>query len=133
MGLFGTNAPTNLEQVLGQQADTQAAGLQDAAVQRKKRLVAQEAHSGRLMSGVSDYPLTDLATSEASGIGDVYSNLAGALGQIPAEDYLNQNQNQNNLNLAQLIGNLNKPSALQEALGALGSAGNIAGKFAAFV
>src|SRR5947199_2456210 len=102
MGLFDPDKPSSLSDILGRQADTQVANLQDQAIQRKKRLVSQEAHSGRLMSGVSAYPLGDLAASEAQGQGDVYSNLAGALGQIPSEDFLNQNEYQRKLQLAKL-------------------------------
>lgn len=132
MALFGTTAPTSLEQVLGNQANSQVSGIEDAYAQKKKRLVSQEAHSGRLMSGVSDYPLADLSAAQAGDEGDVYANLAGALGQIPAEDQLNQDDYNHNLQLADLIGKLNRPSELQQALGALKGIGGIAGTAAAF-
>lgn len=131
MALFGTES-TSLEKVLGDQANNQAGQIQDAYAQKRKRTVASEAHAGRLGSGVSDYTMGDLNAAEAGDVGDVYSGLASSLGAIPAEDYTNANSYNRNLQLAQLIGSLNKPSSLQEALGMLGQAGNIGAKFAAF-
>lgn len=132
MGLFDEGSATNLEQVLGNQANTKALGIQDKYAQAKRRLVGQQAASGRLRSGVSNYNLGDLATSEAKDIGSVYSDLASSLGQIPSEDWLNQNQYTRNLRLSELIGSLQKPSTLQEVLGGIRTAGNVAGTVAMF-
>lgn len=132
MGLFGLDEKSTLEDVLGKQADTAVAGIKDDYAQKRRRLAAQQAHSGRLLSGVSDYNFGDLGAGEAGDIGNVYSNLSGALAGIPAEDMLNQNAYQQNLKLAKLIGEMNKPSALEEALGGLRAAGSIASTAAAF-
>lgn len=132
MALFDDNSPSTLEDVLGQQAATKAAGIQDQYTQQKKKLVSQQAASGRLLSPTSNYNFGDLGASEASDLGGVYSDLAGALGSIPAEDQLNQDAYGRSLELAKLIGGLNKPSTLQEVLGGLRTAGGIAGTVAAF-
>src|SRR5690242_975847 len=110
MALFDTGAPTTLEQALGDQAQNQIAGLQDAYTQNRRKLISQQAASGRLQkgSGVSNYNLTDLATGEAGQEADVYNRLASSLGMIPAEDTLNANDYNRNLGLAKLIGSLNK-------------------------
>jgi hypothetical protein len=121
MGLFDTGAPTNLEQALTDQANTAALSTQDAYTQARKRLVAKEAAGGRLMSGVSAYPLADLAKEGASSESGIYSNLAAALGMIPSEDWENQRQYQRNLSLAELIGEMQKPTGLMQGLGAAGS------------
>lgn len=134
MALFDPNTNLSLEDILGNKAKTEAAGIQDAQIQKKRRLVGQEAHSGRLMSGVSDYPLADLATSGASAEGDVYSGLAEALGQIPAEGYLNDKALERNYKLARLIGALNKKNGMESGLegaGAGASAGSAFGPWGA--
>lgn len=132
MSYFGTGSVSNLEQVLGDQAQNAVNQSQDAYAQKRKRLVAKEAASGRLMSGVSDYPLADLDTEAASAESDIYSSLAKQLGSIPAEDTLNTNNYNRNLSLAQMIGEMNKSSSLQEALGLLSTGGRLAGNLAMF-
>lgn len=122
MALFDTSSPSTLQDVLGQQADTKIAGIEDSYTQQKKRLVAQQASSGRLLSPTSNYNFGDLAAGETSDIGNVYSGLSEALGAIPAEDQLNMNGFNQNLDLASLIGSLNKPSDLEQALGVLNAA-----------
>jgi hypothetical protein len=124
-GLFATGAPTTLEQSLSGQAQNQIAQSQDAYTQNRKRLIADQAAGGQLMGGTKNYAQTDLATGEANNESNIYSGLGNALAGIPAEDTLNQEQYNQNLQLAQLIGNLNKPSSLQEALGAFGTATHI--------
>jgi hypothetical protein len=131
-GLFDTGAPTSLQQALGDQANQAVAQTTDAYTQARKRLVGQQAHSGRLMSGVADYPLTDLAKEGAGAESDIYSQLASSLGAIPAEDTLNQNDYNRNLQLAQLIAQLQKPSALQETLGFISGGAKTAGSVASF-
>lgn len=128
MALFDT---TTLEQALGDQANNQVSQLQDAYAQKRKRLVSQQASQGRLMSGVADYPLTDLSNEEAGAESAVYSGLASSLASIPAEDWANSRDYQRNIELAKLIGEMNKPSTLQEALGGLRTAGNLAAMYAA--
>lgn len=124
MALFDPNEVPTLASVLGNQANYQKAQISDAAVQKKRRLVSQEAASGRLGSGVSNYPLADLEAGTASELADVDTGLAGALGQIPAEGYLNDRQQARNYALAQLIGELNKRSGLESGLsGAAAGAG----------
>src|SRR5690348_13208151 len=90
--LFPDYNPTNLQDTLQKSADSSSAGIKDQYAQARKRLVSQQAASGRLMSGVADYPLTDLDTSEGSALSGVQDSLAQALSGIPAESYLNQNQ-----------------------------------------
>jgi hypothetical protein len=116
---------TNLEQVLGSQAQNKITGIQDASAQKRKRTVAQLAHTGNLMGGTADYPLADLASESAGAESDVYANLANALGSIPAEDWQNSRDYQRNLALTKLIGEMNKPSTLQEVMGGIRLASNI--------
>lgn len=133
MALFDTGAPATLEQALGDQASQQVASSQDAYIQQKKRLAARQAAGGQLMGGTKNYARTDLATGEAGNESDIYNNLAASLGSVPLEDWSNTNQNNRNLQIAQLIGSLNKPSTLQEALAGLNIATNIGSKAAAAV
>lgn len=123
MALFSDYNPKTLEDVLGQQAQAQTAQVNDQAAKTRKKAVAQEAHSGRLMSGVSDYPLADIDTAQGQALSGVQGDLASKLGGISAEDWLNQTQFGRSYGLADLIGKLNKPSTLEEVLGGIGSVG----------
>ena len=121
MALFDSGTPSSLADVLGNQANNAVAQTQDKYAQARKRKVAQLAHSGQLMGGTADYPLADLAAEGAGAESDIYSNLASALGEYPAEDMLNQNDYERNLSLAKLIGSMRKRSggALGGAMGGL--------------
>jgi len=114
-----------VEDALGAQAGAQVGQIKDQYAKARKKQVAVLGANGNLNSGVATYPLTDLATNAAGQESDVYSNLANTLGQIPAEDINDQNSYNRNLQLARLIAEQNKPSALQEALGAVGTATHI--------
>lgn len=126
MALFGDYDPQNLEDVLQKQAEQSVAGTKDQYTQARKRLVAQQAHSGRLMSGVADYPLADLANEEGGALSGISDQLAQALGAIPSEDYRNQRNFRRNYNLATDIAERSKPSTLDEIFGGIGSAGQLA-------
>lgn len=122
----------NLEQILGQKADTQAMGVEQGYAKKRRQLVGQQAAGGRLGSGVANYPLADLDAGEVGDLGSVYSGLAQSLGQIPATDYVNDQEFGRNQQLAELIAKLNKPSKLSQALGGLGAGLKVAGTVAAF-
>jgi len=125
-------SPDNLNDVLTQKAGQETAQLTDEYQQQKKRAVAQQAASGRLMSGVSNYPLTDLDTSYQSGKSGIQSGLASSLAGIPEEDWLNSQNFQRSYDLANLVGGMNKPSTLQEALQGIGQLGPLAAMAASF-
>lgn len=133
MSLFDPNSKDTLASVLGQQADNRTAQTKDQYSQGRKRLVAQQAHSGRLMSGVSDYPLTDLDTEESGALSGIQDSLSGALAGIPGEDWMNTQDYQRKLALANKIGNANKPSTLDEIFQGIGSIGPTAALAASFI
>lgn len=124
--------PQNLSDVLGQQAKSSTANLTDQYTQARKKAVASEAAGGRLTSGVSNYPLTDLDTSYQQGKSGIQDQLASSLAGIPEEDWLNGQNFQRQQQLANLIGSLNKPSTLSEALSGIGSIGPLAAMTASF-
>lgn len=128
MALFDSN--TTLEDVLGQKATDASTAINDSYTNQRKRLVAQQAASGRLGSGVSNYNFGDLASSEASDLGGVQSSLADALGQIPSGDIIDQKEEERNRILSEYVASLNKPSALQQTFGALGSGAKVFGTVA---
>jgi len=125
--------PNNLADVLGQQAQAASANQNQNYIQQKKQLVADQAAGGRLMSGVSNYPLTDLSTQNQQVQSGIQDQLASSLAGIPEEDWLNTQNFQRQTQLADLIGSLNKPSSLQEALGAIGQVGPLAAVTASFL
>lgn len=124
--------PQNLSDVLTQQAGAASANQTDDYIQAKKRTVASEAAGGRLMSGVSNYPLTDLSVQNQRAQSGIQDNLSNSLAGVPEEDWLNQNNFKRSYDLASLIGSLNKPSTLQEALQGIGTAGQLGATVAAF-
>lgn len=132
MALFGDSAPKSLQDVLGQQAAGQEEDINQGYAKRRKQLIGQEAHNGRLMSGVSEYPLGDLDAAQAGDIAGVESGLASSLGQIPTEDYYNNLDYKRKTELAKYLGGLNKPSTFQEVLGGIGTGAKLASTFAAF-
>lgn len=132
MSLFDSGSGSTLADVLNQQADTATQGIQQNYAKKRRQTVSQQAALGRLGSGVANYPLADVNAGEVSDIGGVHSSLASALGGIPSQDYVNQNEDARNRKLAELIASLNKPSDLEQAFGALGTAGRLGATYAAF-
>ena len=124
--------PQNLSDVLSQQAKSASANESDAYTQQRKRLVAQQAAGGRLTSGVANYPLTDLDTSEQRAQSGIQDQLANSLAGIPEEDWLNSQNFNRSKQLAELIGSLNKPTTLQEVMQGIGVGGSLASLGAAF-
>lgn len=125
--------PQNLNDVFTQQATSASNNAADAYTQNKKRLVASEAAGGRLMSGVSNYPLTDLATNEQQTQSGIQDSLANSLAAVPEEDWLNSQNFNRNSQLANLIGSMNKPSTLQEVFQGIGQFGPLAAMAASFL
>lgn len=133
MGLFDPGNATTLADVLNQQAQTASTGIVQDYAKKRRKAVSQQAAGGRLGSGVANYTLGDINAGELSDLGGIQSNLANALAGIPAEDYLGQQQDARNRQLAELIARLSKPSDLEQAFGAIGGVGRIAGTAAAFL
>lgn len=125
--------PQNLNDVLQQQANSASANQNQSYIQQKKQLVSDQAAGGRLMSGVSNYPLTDLSAQNQQAQSGIQDNLASSLAGVPEEDWLNQQNYQRSYDLASLVGSLNKPSTLQEALAGIGQVGPLAATAAAFM
>lgn len=123
--------PQNLQDVLAGQAKTASANQNDSYVQQRKKLVADQASSGRLMSGVSNYPLTDLDTGEQQAQSGIQDALATSLAGISQEDWLNNQNYLRSYGLANQVGNANKPSTLDELFQGIGAIGPSAATFAA--
>jgi hypothetical protein len=125
--------PQNLNDVLTQQANSASANQQQQYTQQRKQLISDEASGGRLMSGVSNYPLADLDTSNAQAQSGIQDQLASSLASVPEEDWLNTQNFNRSYQLANLIGGLNKPSSLEQALQGIGQVGPLAGVAASFL
>lgn len=123
----------NLEDVLGRQAQTQAMSVEQGYAKKRRQLAGQQAKSGRLSSGVANYPMADLDVGEVGDLSGVYGNLAQSLGQIPTQNYLDDQEYNRNTQLAELIAKMNKPSKLSQALGGLGAATKVAGTATMFL
>jgi hypothetical protein len=130
MSLFDTGG--SLEDVLGKQADDQVNTIGNVYAKKRRQSIAMNAHNGRLTSGVANYDMGDINAQQAGDVGDVYGGLSNSLGQVPTTDYTNEQDARRNRELAELIAKFNKPSALQEALGAVGAAGSLAATGASF-
>lgn len=125
--------PKNLSDVLGQQASSAAANQNQSYIRQKKQLTADSAASGRLNSGVSNYDFSDLSNQNDQALSGIQDNLATSLAAVPEEDWLNNQEFQRNLQLANYVGSQNKPSTLQEALSGVGSVGPLAFMAASFL
>lgn len=122
--------PKTLEDAINQSGTAQTANLTDQYQQQRKRDVAGQAAGGRLMSGVSSYPLTDLDTRYQQGLSGIQTNQANELSGIPSEDWLNSQQFERQKSLAQDIAKRMSPDLLQEIFGGIGAAGKIGGTVA---
>lgn len=132
MALFDDpNAPKTLADVLGTQAADASTGLEDQYAQSRRRLIGQQAHAGRLTSGVANYPMGDLNAAEATDLGGVQSGLASSLGQVPTQDYADTQDFDRQRQLALLVASLSQPSDLEKAFGIAGGVANVAAKGAA--
>lgn len=127
MALVPGYNPNNLSDVINQSTGAQTANLTDQYNQARRRTVADQAASGRLMSGVSDYPLTDLDTQYQQGLSGIQANQANTLAGIPEEDWLNQQNFGRSYSLAQDIASRYKPSTLQEIFQGIGAGAGLAG------
>jgi hypothetical protein len=125
--------PQNLEDVLQQQAQSASANQNQNYIQQKRQAIAGQGASGRLLSGVSNYPLNDLSTWNQQNQSGMQTQLANSLAGIPEEDWLNTQNFNRQTQLAQLIGSLNKPSDLQQALAGIGQVGPLAAMTASFM
>lgn len=119
--------PQNLEDVLQQSAGSQSANLTDQYQQARRRAVASQAASGRLMSGVASYPLTDLDTEYQQGLSGIQGNLARTEAGIPSEDWLNSQNFNRSLTLANDIASRLRPSTLDQIFQGIGVAGQLGG------
>lgn len=124
--------PSSLQDIINQSTGSQTANLTDQYQQQRKQLVADQASSGRLMSGTSSYPLTDLDTNYQQGLSGIQTNAANETAGIPAEDWLNQQQFGRQLSLAQQVASMMQPDTLQQIFGGIGAAGSVASAAAAF-
>lgn len=124
--------PQTLADTLGQQATAASANANQNYIQQRKQLISDQAAGGRLTSGVKNYPLTDLDTGEAQTQSGIQDQLTSTLAGIPEEDWLNTQNYNRQIQLAQLVGSLNKPSTLAEALQGIGSVGPLAAMTASF-
>jgi hypothetical protein len=112
MALFGDNAPTSLEEILGQRAESEGMNIEQQFAKKRRQSVAQQAHQGRLGSGVANYQAADLGAEELGAYGDLESSLAETLGAIPADDYVASQEFERQRELAKLIGKLNNRKSL---------------------
>lgn len=116
---------SSLADVLGAQADTAATGVTNEYAKRKRKEAAIAGSTGRLNSGVQNYTVADTNASELGDLGNVYGGLATALGNVTNNDYLTNQQDARDRELAMLVASLNKPSSLASAMGMAGSAINL--------
>lgn len=124
--------PQNLQDVLGQQAQAASNSANQSYIQQRKQTVADQASGGRLTSGVSNYPLTDLDNGEAQTQSGIQDQLASSLAGIPEEDWLNSQNFGRSQDLASLVGGLNKPNTLDQIFQGIGQVAPLIGAAAAF-
>lgn len=120
-------SPQTLQDVINQSTGAQTANLTDQYQQQRKQTIADQASSGRLMSGVSDYPLTDLQTQYQQGLSGIQSNAAQEEAGIPEEDWLNSQAFGRQQQVAGQIANNLAPSTLQEIFQGIGTGTQLAG------
>lgn len=129
MALFGANSGGTLADVLNNQADTAEMGINNQFAKKRRQAIATAGANGRLGSGVQNYTEGDINAEQVGAIGGVESQLASALGAIPAADYANQNEAQRQQELVDQINaeNRRKRSVLAGVLSGAGSGAALGG------
>jgi hypothetical protein len=131
---MATYATRSLKDIFGDVAQSQVDPYKQGRVIGRNKVIAGDAASGRLSSGVASNDLNayDLATNQgetAIRAGVLPSEAQGTL-QTNQQDFLDQQaekEYQRNLSLANLLGSLNKPSTLQEIFAGLGAGSSLLG------
>jgi hypothetical protein len=100
--------------------------LQDILGQRTDQIRQDQLVSGRPMGEYTGFALGQ--ASDAAGRG-VDNSLYGVLGDASLRDYRSNQDYQRQMQLAKEIGDLNRPSLIQEISGLLTGAGTSAGSF----
>lgn len=124
----------SLKDIFGDVAQSQVDPYRtDRAAQRGK-VVAGQAASGRLTSGIAEHTLGEFDKNSASGeaairAGVLPGEAQGTL-QSQQQDWQSseaEKEYQRNLSLAKMLGDMNKPSTLQEIFGGIGMGANLLG------
>lgn len=95
----------------------------------KKRMMGDAATLGMnpdVMTGPNSYGGQRLAATQGLDVGNLESALGGGLGQTGYQNTLQQRDYEQQRQLAEEIGRLNKPDLLQQILGGVGSVGGTA-------
>lgn len=131
---MATYSTRTLKDIFGDVAQGQVDPYKEGRAAGRGKVVAGQAASGRLSSGIAEHTLGEYDSDTASG------EAAIRAGVLPSEAQgtLQTNQNefaadeaekeyQRNLSLAKLLGQMNKPSTLQEIFTGIGAGSSLLG------
>lgn len=127
MNYLDFSTPTKLGDLFEQSASSQEQPIRNEFSRLRKRAVAGQAASGRLRSGLAEYPLAELDRGEGEALSSIRGDLAGKLAGFGAKDFFDEQDFNRQKQLAELIGRLNKPSTLEEIFGGIGAGGQFLG------
>lgn len=124
----------SLKDIFGDVAQSQIDPYMANRATGRSKVIAGDAASGRLSSGVASADLNAYDKDTNAGVsairaGVLPSEAQGTL-QSQQQDFLDQQAEkefQRNISLANLLGSLNKPSSLQELFGGINSGANLLG------
>lgn len=124
----------SLKDIFGDVAQSQIDPYRVDRAAGRSKVVAGQAASGRLSSGIAEHTLGEFDRNSASGeaairAGVLPSEATGVL-QKDQQDYLSneaEKDYQRNLSLANLLGGLNKPSQLSEIFAGIGAGSSLLG------
>lgn len=124
----------SLKDIFGDVAQSQIDPYDKSRVLGRNKVIAGDAASGRLSSGVASADLGQYDQGTAQGeaairAGVLPSEATGTINQ-QQNDFIDQQSEkdyQRNLSLANLLGGMNKPSTLQEIFAGIGAGSSLLG------
>jgi len=136
---------SSLEDIFGKLADTQQKKYDTERAVGRGRRAAELSATNRFGSGIGEQVLGQYDKDTAAGKADIYAGVIPSIGQGTLQNLSQQFQSsensasrdwqsseaekeyQRNLELAKLVGELNKPNTLSQIFQGIGSGGQLAG------
>lgn len=129
-----TYSTRSLKDIFGDVAKSQVDPYLEGRAKGRSKVVAGQAASGRLSSGIAEHTLGDFDSNTASGEAAIRAGVLPSEGQgtlqTNQQEFVSseaEKEYQRNLSLARLLGELNKPSTLSEVFGGIGATSGLAG------
>lgn len=131
---MATYTTRSLKDIFGDVAQSQVDPFQADRAAKRGKVVSGQAASGRLSSGIAEHTLGEFDSDTAAGEAAIRAGVLPSEGQgtlqEDQQDFASseaEKEYQRNMSLARLLGQMNKPSTLQEIFGGIGAGAGLIG------